>query len=168
MKKISKLLLLALLPVGSLFLSSEDYINARKVTTKLNAPTNSLKKKAERHKSSTADKSAREKIAGKLNFMGYDKKTSAAKETFFVDNGSDISLSGLDLEISYFNSAGKLIHKRKVEINEYFPAKETRKVDIPSWDTQKSYHYVNSVPGGKGSVPYTVRFKVLSFTEYKN
>lgn len=167
MKKISKLSLLALIPLGMLLFSSGDYLYARKVTTKLNAPTNSLKKKAEKHKSSTTDKSAREKIAGKLNFMGYDKKTSAAKETFFVDNGSDISLSGLDLEISYFNSAGKLIHKRKVEINEYFPAKETRKVDIPSWDSQKSFHYVNSVPGGKGSISYTVKFKVISFTEYK-
>lgn len=104
------------------------------------------------------------KIAGKINFMAYDKKTGASKETFFIDNGSDISLAGVEIEISYFNSSGHLIHKREAEIFQDLPSNETRKVDIVSWDTQKSYHYINSIPSPKGSTPYTVRFKVLSYT----
>lgn len=136
--------------------------SAGKVTTKVTAPTTSKKHKTEKLKIKTDTHTEMAKIAGKLTFMAYDKKTGAAKETFFIDNGSDTNLSGLELEISYFNSAGKLIHKRTVEISQPLPAKETRKVDIVSWDTQKSYHYVNSISSSKGSTPYTVRFKVLS------
>lgn len=137
---------------------------AKKVSTKLNAPTTSLQTKNDRHKIRGAEHIAQDKIAGKLTFMAYDKKTGSSKETFFIDNGSDTSLSGLELEISYYNSSGKMIHKRKVDISQYLPAKETRKVDISSWDTQKSYHYINSVPSAKGSTVYTVRFKVISLT----
>lgn len=142
-------------------------IHAKKVTSKLTAPTTSLKDRAKKQKRSTKDSSNREKIAGKLNFVGYDKKTGSAKETFFVDNGTDINISSFELEISYYNSAGKQIHKRKVEINQVIPAGESRMVDIPSWDTQKSFHYVKSTASSKGSTPYTVRFRVLSYSEYK-
>ena len=138
---------------------------ARKVATNLSAPSNTIKKKSARNKVLRSDKTGMERIAGKLNFIAYDKKTNASKETFFIDNGSDLSLSGLEIEISYFNKSGKQIHKRKVEISQLIPAKESRKVDIASWDTQKSFHYVNSTPSSKGSTPYTVRFRVLSYTK---
>lgn len=138
-------------------------VEARKVTTRLKAPTTTKEQRRESRKVTTRDTEEFDSVRNNLTFMGYDKKTSAAKETFFVDNSSDTSLSALELEISYYNSTGKLIHKRKVEIKENLPAKETRKVDIPSWDTQKSYHYEKSVPSTKGSTPYTVKFKVVSF-----
>ena len=142
-------------------------IDAKRVTSKFNAPASTIKEKAKRHKVGRSNKEGMEKIAGKINFIGYDKKTNAAKETFFVDNSSDINLSSLEIEISYYNKAGKQIHKRKVEINQLIPSKETRMVDIPSWDTQKSFHYTNSTASSKGSTPYTVRFKVISYTPAK-
>ena len=136
----------------------------KKVSTKLSAPTTTVKEKTRRMKHHTSDKTERAKIEGKIKFMGYDKKAGASKETFFIENSSDLNLTGLDLEISYYNKAGKLIHKRKVEVTQSIPSKETRMVDIPSWDTQKSYHYINSTPSSKGSTPYSVRFKVLTFS----
>ena len=142
-------------------------LGSKKVTTKLAAPTGTLKEKADSKKVTKANKSELQETARNLKFIAYDKKTNSAKETFFIDNGSETSLSALELEISYFNQSGKQIHKRKVEINQLLPSKETRKVDITSWDTQKSFHYVNSVPSKKGSTPYTVRFRVLSFIPYK-
>lgn len=140
-------------------------VDAKKVSTRLSAPSSSLTQRSSRHKVKSSNRSEMSKIKGKINFMAYDKKTGAAKETFFVDNGSDLNLSGIEVEITYLSSAGRQIHKRKVEINQDFPARETRKVDIPSWDAQKSFHYINSVPSPKGSTPYSVRFKVLSYTK---
>lgn len=139
--------------------------NAKKITTRLKAPIETESVFANRCKTYPHHASEFEKVSDHLAFMAYDKKASASKETFFVDNGSDFDLKSLDLEISYYNESGKLIHKRTVEIEEEFPHKETRKVDISSWDTQKSYHYINSVPSTKGSTPYTVKFRVLSFTK---
>ena len=149
--------------MASSLLSAAPYSQAKRVTTRLSAPAASHEKQ-HRQKRRHQDTASRQKIIGSLGFLAYDKKTNAPKETFFIDNGSDIDLDGLNLEISYFNSAGKLIHRRNAEISTPLPAKETRKVDIPSWDTQKSYHYINSVPSRKGSSPYTVRFKILSVT----
>ena len=160
MKLPLKTVIICLLAVSPLSISCPA--NARKVTTKVSAPAAAGKKEKKQKLFRSGNHAEMAGIAGKLNFMAYDKKTGASKETFFIDNGSDKSLKGIELEISYFNSKGKLIHRRTVEISQPIPAKETRKVDIASWDTQKSYHYINSVPSQKGSTPYTVRFKVLS------
>ena len=137
---------------------------ARKVTTTFKAPQRDKSAMKEKLKTYPKQKDEFEEVSDYLTFMAYDKRTSADKETFFVDNGSTKALKSLELEITYFNTAGKQIHKRTVEISQDFPAKETRKVDIKTWDGQKSFHYVNSIPSKNGSTPYTVKFRVLSFT----
>lgn len=162
MKRIGRLNLILLAIILALGMAASD-AEARKVTTRLKAPTATKEQRRESRKVTARNAEEFDTVRKNLTFVGYDKKTSAAKETFFVDNSSDTSLSSLELEISYYNPTGRLIHKRKVEIKENFQSKETRKVDIPSWDTQKSFHYEKSVPSTKGSTPYTVKFKVVSF-----
>lgn len=136
----------------------------KKITTHIKAPKEMIEHDTVKLRTYPYHKTEFEKVNDFLTFMAYDKRAGADKETFFIDNGSQENLSELEIEITYYNTAGKEIHKRTVEISQAFPAKETRKVDVKSWDTQKSYHYVNSVPSSKGSTPYTVKFKVLSFT----
>lgn len=103
-------------------------------------------------------------VTGKLTFSGYDKPSASSKESFFIDNGSENSLSAIELEISYRNREGKEIHRRSVTVEENLPAGEMRRVEIKSWDTQRSFHYAGSKPSKNGSTPYTVRFRVISFT----
>ena len=151
-----------LLVAGILCMPLSGMTEAKRISTKIKAPASSYRDTI-KLKTYPHHESEFEKVNDHLAFMAYDKKGSASKETFFVDNGSNENLSAIEIEISYYNSAGKQSHRRTVEINQDFPAKETRKVDIPSWDTQKSYHYINSLPSQKGSTPYTVKFRVLSF-----
>lgn len=151
------------LGVSILLLLSSFYLEGRKVTTKVKAPKEETQKTEKKRNKVYPGREEFDSIARGLTFMAYDKKGSAGKETFFVDNKSGAALTAIELEITYLNSSGKQIHRRTVEIKQYFPAGEMRKVDIPSWDTQKSFHYVNSEPSKKGSTPYTVRFRVLSF-----
>lgn len=139
-------------------------LHAKRITTKITAPKSETQTSA-RLRTYPHHETEFERVSQKLTFMAYDKKAGSDKETFFVDNGSNVSLSEIEVEISYYNTSGKLIHKRTVDISQDFPARETRKVDISSWDRQKSFHYINSVPSTKGSIPYTVRFRVLSFIE---
>lgn len=159
MVKISALFL-ALAALGS---ASFPMAEARKVSTRVTAPPRDPEEMTAPLRTYPRHISEFDKVSQSLTFMAYDKKASADKETFFVDNGSSVALSALEIEISYFNTEGKQIHRRSVELRQEFPAKETRRVDIASWDLQKSFHYINSVPSSKGSSPYTVRFKVLSF-----
>lgn len=143
-------------------------MEAKKISTKLRAPAYDATALESRLRAAAQSSSGFRKTAESLTFMAYDKKASADKETFFVDNGSAKTLSSLEVEISYFTESNKLIHRRTVKLDQPFPAKETRRVDIPSWDKQKSFHYINSVPASKGSTPYKVRFKVLQFVESGN
>ena len=136
---------------------------AKKVNTKVKPPVADFSRKARKQGSPQRDGESYEKIAEQLTFMAYDKRASADKETFFVDNGSALNLANIEVEISYFSESGKQIHRQKVELEGPFPARQTRKVDIRSWDTQKSFHYAKSAASKNGSTPYTVRFKVLSF-----
>lgn len=142
-------------------------ISARKVTTKLKAPKPEKRKDARDKTLSSANGSEFEMIADKLNFLAYDKRTSAGKETFFVENGSETEIKSMEVEISYFINGEKLIHSRKVTVNGPFPPHETRKVDIKSWDTQKSFHYAGSAASKSGSTPYIVKFRILTLSVYK-
>lgn len=139
-------------------------IEAKKVTTKVKAPKPKTGVVYKDKKKTRGEAEDFQDVISKLIFLGYDKKTAAAHETFFIENRSDVPLSAIELEISYYNAAGKQIHKRKETISGEFPAGETRMVDIQSWDKQKSFHYAKSISSKTGSTPYTVRFKVLSYT----
>lgn len=167
MKSLLRILSISLLMVSGLCCSSD----AKKVTSKLSAPKEETQKKTTKNDKSgsslqpdivlTPDSAEFADIAKKVNFLAYDKKASSAKETFFVDNNSSDDIICLDIEISYYTNSGKLIHKREETLTEIFPSGESRKVDIASWDTQKSFHYHKSTPSKKGSTPYSVKIRVL-------
>lgn len=161
MKRISSLFSILWIAV-LLCVVSIQTAGAKNVTTRLKAPGVAKTMSASKAKRTSRNKGF-SKVSDAIIFMAYDKRGSADKETFFVDNGADIDLQAIELEITYYNDAGKQIDRRLVELNQSFPAKETRKVDIQSWDKQKSFHYINSLPS-KSSIPYTVRFKLISYT----
>lgn len=94
-----------------------------------------------------------------VSFSGYDKSLSANKETFLIANGSAADLSGLRLIIEYSDLSGRLLHQREVVIDIDVPSGSTRMVDIPSFDTQKSYYYYKSKVPRKSATPYKVRIK---------
>ena len=144
---------------------SIDYGYSRKVISKFKAPKETASASEKHAKIHNSDGEEFTNVATKLAFVGYDKKSTSGKETFFIGNNSEVDLKGIDIEITYLTTSGKQIHKRTVNLKEKFPAGETRAVDIKSWDTQHSYHYTKSVASKSGSTPYTVRFKVLSFTK---
>lgn len=137
---------------------------SKKVTSKYKAPKATVSHAEKRGKVYPSDGERFTEVAGQLTFLGYDKKTTSAKESFLIDNKSDMDIEALELEITYLTPSGKQINKRTVNIKQLVPAGETRSVDIKSWDTQHSYHYVNSTASKSGSTPFTVRFKILSFT----
>lgn len=156
--------ILAATVVGMMIASSGLFgVKAKKVTTRFKAPATTEREYETALRKYPHNKTEFELVVDRLNFIAYDKKASSGVETFFVDNGSEKDLSSIELEITYYASTGIQIHKRTVSLNHLFPAKESRKVDIKSWDKQHGFHYINSVPSIKGSTPYTVSFKVLSF-----
>lgn len=153
--------LLPLLFLVMVFVTSDA--GAKKITTRLNVPK--VVKPTDKSSIFTAECGEEfDNVAHNVIFFGYDKKASATKESFLIKNESASDIFSIEIEISYFTTTGNLIHKRTAEVKTAVPSGETRIVDIPSWDTQKSYHYIYSTPSQKGSTPYTVRFHIISFS----
>lgn len=97
-------------------------------------------------------------------FAGYDKGVSASKEAFHLVNRTDATLTGFSITITYLDMQGRMLHKRDVNWRCNVPAKETRLIEIPTWDRQKSYYYHLGKEPRSLATPYDVAITPLSFT----
>lgn len=156
-------LLIAILAVLAFFPA-----DARKIKTKL--PLTKTDSRLERMKQEsiaiTAD-SAKDETNYKISdirFSGYDKKATADKETFFVTNTTDRTLQGFSIYIIYSTVAGKQLHRRYENVECNAAPGETVKIDIKSWDSQKSFYYEKSdAPrGSRRATPYTIAFEPVA------
>lgn len=98
-----------------------------------------------------------------IKFSGYDKPRKSSKETFFITNGTDRTMTGVVLYIDYRTSDGRQLDRQSVKLKCNIPAGQTRMAEIDSWDKQKAFYYEKSNDGKSGGTPYTVVFKPVSF-----
>lgn len=96
-------------------------------------------------------------------FSGFDKKKNSSKESFFITNNTDRTLTSVTLYIEYKTLDGRQLHKKYSKLNCHIPAGETRKADLPSWDTQHSFYYYKSEGSPKGGNPFEVVFDPVAY-----
>lgn len=90
-------------------------------------------------------------------FSGYEKILRATRETVFVSNLSDsCEIGGIIFTVTYLDSSGRILHRRRVEAHPGIPAGETRRVDFPTWDRQMTFYYKGSPRPRVSSIPYDV------------
>lgn len=99
-----------------------------------------------------------------LVFSGFDKPLSSVRESFFITNTTDCRLINLNIDIEYITLDSMQLHKRTVEIPCDIPPGETRKIDIKSWDNQKSFYYYKSAKPRRNATSFDVRFYPISIT----
>lgn len=93
-----------------------------------------------------------------VRLSGYDKPLRSAKESFFVTSAMDDTICGFMARLDYTDMEGRALHSREVTVDVTLAPGETRRVEIPSWDTQKSFYYHRSTtPKRARSTPYQVR-----------
>lgn len=95
---------------------------------------------------------------GQVTYSGYDKTAGSNRESFFITNGTDRMLAGVSLYIDYLSMDSVQMHRRFVHIPTSIPSGETRRVDIRSWDRQKTLYYHLSPRPRKKATPYDVSF----------
>ena len=100
---------------------------------------------------------------GQRTFAGYDKPQASGSETFFVTNGTDRLLTGINLYIDYYTMDGRQLHKRYVTLDCKIPAGETRMIELKSWDRQHAFYYEKSQPAKKAGTPYTITLDPISY-----
>lgn len=105
-----------------------------------------------------------ERIAPGIRFYGFDKTVGSSIESFFISNGLEETLTGLEVEITYTDMKGRQLHKRVVHIDCDIPSGETMRTDIKSWDNQKSFYFHQSVKPKRQATPFDVIIRPLSVT----
>lgn len=90
---------------------------------------------------------------------GYDKPNQATREAFFVTNrhADSLTVAELNITLTYSDLQGRMLHQATRSIKCHIPAGATRRVEIPSWDRNCSFHYFRSpAPKRRPSTPYRV------------
>lgn len=99
-----------------------------------------------------------------IRFYGFDKTVTGNKESFFVSNSLDREIIGMEIDITYTDMKGRQLHKRTVHLDSKLPTGETRRYDISSWDTQKSFYFHRSVKPRRQATPFDVKLELISVT----
>lgn len=102
------------------------------------------------------------RIVPAIRFYGFDKTVTSNQESFFVSNGLDSLLTGMDVMITYTDMKGRQLHKRSVKLECDIPPHETKRIDVKSWDTQRSFYYHKSVKPKRQATPFEVSIELLS------
>lgn len=87
---------------------------------------------------------------------GYDKPANASRESIHLINSSSHTIQAIRLNITYSDMQGRMLHRRTVTSQCMVPGGETRKIDFPTWDSQKSYYYYLGQEPKKIATPYSV------------
>lgn len=99
----------------------------------------------------------------KVGFAGYDKEPNSSKESFMLINNTDKDITGCEVRIDYLDMQGRMLHSRTITEACFVPGGETRRFDINSWDTQRTYYYYLGNQPRRVATPFQVVFHPLSF-----
>ena len=164
-------LLAAGLAAAVAFAGSVTDMEARKIRTKHSIPKTTAKTQdAEDTSAPSAITMASDsidfcrRVVPAIRFYGFDKTATSGVESFFISNGLDEAISRLEIEITYSDMKGRQLHKRTAGIDCDIPAGETKRTDIKSWDTQKSFYYYRSAKPRRQATPFKVKIRLLSAT----
>ncbi len=91
-----------------------------------------------------------------VRFCGYEKTLRTSRETIFIENLCDSTISSISFTINYLDSDKRQIHQRKIRHKTDIPPRQARRIDIKSWDTQKSYYYIHGDKPRKSATPYDI------------
>ncbi len=92
-----------------------------------------------------------------VRFYGYEKTLRATKETIFVLNAAGRDASEIRFTIVYLDAAGREIHRRRVARRADFRAGQPLRLDIPSWDTQKTFYFAGGPRPRVAATPFSVK-----------
>ncbi len=103
-----------------------------------------------------------------ISFSGYEKEASSSVETLLITNAGNVAITGVKIKIIYKDLKDRMLHSRTVTQSCYIPPFETRKIDIQSWDKQKSYFYYLGNEPKKVAIPYKVEIVPLAYFTYSS
>ncbi|MGN0211555.1 MAG: hypothetical protein ACI4AN_01260 [Muribaculaceae bacterium] len=98
-----------------------------------------------------------------VTLRGFVKRAGDYRETFHVTNNTRRHITGLKLLFRYTDLRGRVIAERTVVVRCDVMPGLTQKVSVPSFDTDRAYHYRYGSKPRLKSQPFDVAFRLLRY-----
>lgn len=95
-----------------------------------------------------------------VRVYGYDKPLRSRRESMFLTNLTDRDIKSVTVTTQYLDLKNRKLHQSTRRVDADIPARETRRIEFPSWDTQQSFYYIGSKRSRAAGIPYDVRVSV--------
>lgn len=101
-----------------------------------------------------------------VSVAGFEKPLRAMKETMFITNNTGTPVVDVGLDIVYTDLKGRMLHRATYNIEAAIPAGETRRVEVPSFDTSGLlYYHLSPLPArATNATPFDVKVTVTYIT----
>lgn len=98
-----------------------------------------------------------------VRISGFEKQLRATRETMFVTNRTQRPLEWLEIEVSYLDMKGRMLHKATHSLTVDIPPGESRLIDIPTFDRQNLFYYHRTGVSRRAlqATPFKVAVEVL-------
>ena len=106
-------------------------------------------------------------LAASLKISGYEKPLRSRHETMLLTNADTLrTLTSVAINITYIDMLGRTLHSRTTAANIIVPPRETRMLDIKSWDVNQLFYYHLNPPARTSTqaTPYRVTVTATSAT----
>lgn len=98
-----------------------------------------------------------------VTLMGYSKKASDSRESFFVTNNTKHRISHIRLLMRYSQMNGEMLHERTATVEVDLKPGETRLVAIKTFDVQRLFYYYAGPKPRKNATPFKVAFRLVGY-----
>lgn len=79
--------------------------------------------------------------SGLITVAGFEKTLRSSRESMFVTNHTELPVCALQLDITYKDMSGRMLHKQSQWVSADIPPGETRMVAVMSFDRQNLFYY---------------------------
>lgn len=98
-----------------------------------------------------------------VSVAGFEKTLRSNRESMYFTNNTARTVAGMQIEITYLDMEGRMLHKTTHTTSTEIPSGETRLIDFPSFDRQGLYYYHLSPlpPRASRATPFRAKVRIL-------
>ena len=98
---------------------------------------------------------------------GFEKPLRSMRESMTVHNRTARPLVSVGLDMVYTDLSGRMIHRARHNVNAMIPPGESRRIDVPTFDSSASFYYRHSARPRYTShaTPFDVAVTVIYITQ---
>lgn len=75
---------------------------------------------------------------------GFEKPLRSMRESMTIHNNTSRTVEAVELDMVYTDTGGRMIHRARHTVSAAVPAGESRRIDVPTFDSSATFYYRHS------------------------